>query len=84
MGRDVISLLDALEPGAMIAGFDWGELSACVAAALWPDRVAGLVSLAGYDVIDVERLRHTLGPALEQVLWYQHLFHRTRPPVPAR
>lgn len=79
LGRDVIGLLDALElETAVLAGFDWGGLSACVAAALWPDRVAGLVSLAGYDVIDVERLRHPFAPALERVLWYQHLFQTER------
>lgn len=62
----------------MVAGFDWGGLSACVAAALWPERVAGLVSLAGYDIIDVARQRHPFEPSLERVLWYQHLFQTDR------
>ncbi|WP_338000428.1 alpha/beta fold hydrolase [Chelativorans sp. YIM 93263] len=67
LGGDVIGLLDALGiEKAILAGFDWGGLASCVATALWPDRVAGLVSYAGYDVIDVERQRH--------VMWYQHLF----------
>jgi len=79
LGRDVIGLLDALQlDSAVLAGFDWGGLSACVAAALWPDRVAGLVSLAGYDIIDVDRLRHPFAPSLEQALWYQHLFQTER------
>ena len=79
LGRDLIDLLDALGiEGAILAGYDWGGLSACVASALWPERVVGLVSYAGYDVIDVERLGHAYDPALEQVLWYQHLFQRER------
>lgn len=57
LGSDVIGLLDALNiRTAILAGFDWGGLASCVAAALWPERVAGLVSYAGYDVIDVVRL----------------------------
>jgi len=61
LGRDLIDLLDALGiQRAILAGYDWGGLASCVASALWPERVAGLVSYAGYDVIDVERLRHAL------------------------
>ena len=79
LGRDVVSLLDALSiERAILAGFDWGGLSACVASALWPERVHGLISLASYDVIDVARLRHSYPPALEHVMWYQHLFQIER------
>jgi pimeloyl-ACP methyl ester carboxylesterase len=79
LGRDLIDLLDALGIGrAILAGYDWGGLSSCVASALWPERVTGLVSYAGYDIIDVARLGHAFDPALEQVLWYQHLFQLER------
>jgi pimeloyl-ACP methyl ester carboxylesterase len=79
LGHDLIDLLDALGiRRAILAGYDWGGLASCVAAALWPERVAGLVSYAGYDVIDVDRLRHAFAPALEQVCWYQHLFQLER------
>src|ERR1700727_3342028 len=79
LGRDLIDLLDALGvQSAILAGYDWGGLSSCVASALWPERVTGLVSYAGYDIIDVERLRHAHAPALEQVFWYQHLFQLER------
>ncbi|HEX8345035.1 MAG TPA: alpha/beta fold hydrolase [Actinoplanes sp.] len=45
LGADVIALLDALAiPHAIVAGYDRGGRAACVAAALRPDRVAGLVS----------------------------------------
>ena len=79
LGQDLIDLLDALGiQRAILAGYDWGGLASCVASALWPERVTGLVSYAGYDVIDVERLGHAYAPALEQVLWYQHLFQLER------
>ncbi|WP_061973742.1 alpha/beta fold hydrolase [Aureimonas sp. AU20] len=79
LGRDLVGLLDALGiERALLAGYDWGGLASCVASALWPERVAGLVSYAGYDVIDVERLGHAYPPALEQALWYQHLFQHER------
>lgn len=45
---------------------------------LWPGRVAGLVSLASYDVIDVERLKHAYDPSTEHAVWYQHLFQTER------
>jgi pimeloyl-ACP methyl ester carboxylesterase len=79
LGKDVIDLLDALDiKKAVLAGYDWGGLASCVASALWPERVAGLVSYAGYDIIDVERLTRTYQPSLEQAVWYQHLFQQER------
>src|SRR5207244_2312079 len=46
IGADVIALMDALQiPRAVLAGFDWGGRAACVAAALWPERCLGLVSV---------------------------------------
>jgi pimeloyl-ACP methyl ester carboxylesterase len=79
LGSDVIGLLDALNiRAAILAGFDWGGLASCVAAALWPERVTGLVSYAGYDVIDVSRLGHAFPPSLEHAMWYQHLFQIER------
>jgi pimeloyl-ACP methyl ester carboxylesterase len=79
LGGDLIALLDALGlDRAVLAGYDWGGLASCVAAALWPERVAALVTLAGYDVIDVERQRSAFDPDLERVMWYQHLFQTER------
>ncbi len=79
LGRDLVDLLDALGVRrAILAGYDWGGLSACVASALWPERVTGLVSYAGYDIIDVQRLAHAFAPAVEQVIWYQNLFQLER------
>ncbi|KAI1112553.1 Alpha/Beta hydrolase protein [Nemania sp. NC0429] len=79
LASDVISLLDALGIAkATLAGFDWGGLASCVAAALWPERVAGLVSYGGYDVADVAASRLPSPAGLECVMWYQHLFQSER------
>lgn len=79
LGSDVIALLDALRlETAILAGYDWGGLSSCVASALWPERVAGLVSLASYDVVDIERQKRAHDPSTEHTVWYQHLFQTER------
>ncbi|KAK7192130.1 putative epoxide hydrolase [Paraphaeosphaeria sporulosa] len=79
LATDIVALMDALGISkAILAGFDWGGLASCAAAALFPERVAGLVSYAGYDVADVEAQKHAVAPALERVMWYQHLFQSER------
>ena len=46
VGHDLRELLDALDlRDAVLAGFDWGARAACVVAALWPERVRGLVTV---------------------------------------
>jgi pimeloyl-ACP methyl ester carboxylesterase len=79
LGKDLIDLLDALDiKRAILAGYDWGGLASCVATALWPERVAGLISYAGYDIIDVKQPGHSYAPSLEHVVWYQHLLQHER------
>ncbi|KAI4603292.1 hypothetical protein KJ359_006085 [Pestalotiopsis sp. 9143b] len=86
LGSDLMALADALFPGndngekpkVVLAGFDWGGVASCTAAALWPSRVAGLVSYAGYDVVDVAAQARPSHPSLEAVMWYQHLFQTER------
>jgi pimeloyl-ACP methyl ester carboxylesterase len=78
-GRDIIQLVDALDlERPILGGFDWGGNASCVAAALWPERIGGLVSYAGYDIIDVSGQRHPAAPSMERVCWYQHLFQTER------
>ena len=78
-GLDIIQLADALElERPILGGFDWGGNASCVAAALWPERIGGLVSYAGYDIIDVASQRHPVRPSLERMFWYQHLFQTER------
>jgi pimeloyl-ACP methyl ester carboxylesterase len=78
-GCDIVQLADALGlERPILGGFDWGGNASCVAAALWPERIGGLVSYAGYDVVDVDRQRHPVEPSLERIFWYQHLFQTER------
>ena len=47
-GRDIIQLADALGlERPILGGFDWGGNASCVAAALWPERIGGLLILCG-------------------------------------
>jgi len=78
-GQDLIQLSDALGlQRPILGGFDWGGNASCVAAVLWPDRIGGLVSYAGYDIIDMAAQRDPAPPSLERVFWYQHLFQTER------
>jgi pimeloyl-ACP methyl ester carboxylesterase len=76
---DVIALMDALEiDRAIVAGFDWGARTAGIVAALWPQRVAGLVSVSGYLIGSVEANRMPLPPRAELAWWYQFYFATER------
>ena len=78
-GADIIQLAAALElDRPILGGFDWGGNASCVAAALWPEEIGGLVSYAGYDVVDISRGQQPVEPSLEHVFWYQHLFQTER------
>lgn len=79
LGLDVIALMDALGLShAVLAGYDWGGRAACVVAALWPERCAGLVSVNGYLVQDIARAGEPIAPAIESGLWYQYYFQTER------
>lgn len=79
LGADLRDLLDALAiPRAVLAGYDWGGRAACVVAALWPERVAGLVSCTGYNIQDIAAAGRPAPPAQEHRLWYQYYFHTER------
>ncbi len=72
IAADAIALLDALGiPQATVAGCDWGARTACVMAALWPQRVKALVSVSGYLVTNVKAGPQPLAPADELAWWYQ-------------
>lgn len=79
LGADLLALLDALQiPRAVLAGYDWGGRAACVVAALWPERCAGLVSLNSYNIQDIARAMVPDTPENERSLWYQYYFHSER------
>ncbi len=79
LGTDLLSLLDSLGIGrAVLAGYDWGGRAACIVAALWPERAAGLVTCGGYNVQNIPNAMQPAAPAEEQRLWYQYYFHNER------
>jgi pimeloyl-ACP methyl ester carboxylesterase len=79
LGADVRDFMDALQiRRAILVGYDWGGRAACVIAALWPDRVAGLVAITGYGIQDIAASARP-GPAeQEHRYWYQWYFHTER------
>jgi pimeloyl-ACP methyl ester carboxylesterase len=76
---DAVAFLDALEiEQAIVAGFDWGARSACILAALWPERCDGLVSVSGYLIGSQAAGKLPLPPEDEQQWWYQYYFATER------
>jgi len=79
IGADLIALIDALGiKRAVFAGYDWGGRAACVGAALWPDRCAGLVSVNSYLIQNIARAMVPATPTHEVAYWYQYYFQIER------
>lgn len=79
LARDLIELMDALGiRRALLAGYDWGGRAACIAAALWPARVRGLVTGTGYNIQNIPGFVRPLDPETEHRFWYQYYFHTPR------
>jgi pimeloyl-ACP methyl ester carboxylesterase len=79
LGNDLKELMDALVlERAVLAGYDWGGRAACIVAALWPERVLGLVSANGYNIQDIAGSVQPASAEQEYRLWYQYYFHTER------
>ncbi|MCU1527875.1 MAG: alpha/beta hydrolase [Frondihabitans sp.] len=79
LAQDLIDLMDALGiQQAVVAGYDWGGRAACIAAALFPHRVDGLVSVDGYNIQNIATSAEPAPPQEEAALWYQYYFHTER------
>ncbi len=79
LAHDAIALLDALDiHSAILGGFDWGGRTANNVAALWPQRVSGLVAVSGYITVDLAANRKPLTPQAEYGWWYQYYFATSR------
>ena len=79
LAHDLRALIQALDlDRAVLGGFDWGGRAACIVAALWPERVRGLVTCGGYNVLDVAGSARPAPPVVEHALWYQYYFHGER------
>lgn len=79
LGQDLLELMNALQiQQAVLAGYDWGGRAACVVSALWPQRVRGLVTCAGYNIQNIATSAQPANPSMEARLWYQYYFHLER------
>src|SRR5262245_26165600 len=79
LATDLLALLDALGIAcAVLAGYDWGGRAACIVAAVWPERVRGLVTCGGYNIQDIVGATRPQAPENEYRYWYQYYFHGER------
>ncbi|QXV55729.1 alpha/beta fold hydrolase [Amycolatopsis sp. TNS106] len=79
LAQDLLEFMDALGlEKAVVAGYDWGGRAACIAAALRPERVRGLVSVDGYNVQNLAYAGEPAPPEWERTYWYQFYFHSER------
>jgi len=79
LGDDLRQLMDALDiRQAVLVGYDWGGRAACIAAALWPERVRALVTGNGYNIQDIANSGTHAAAEQELRYWYQYYFHLER------
>jgi pimeloyl-ACP methyl ester carboxylesterase len=79
IAEDTVALMDALDiQRAILGGFDWGARSADIIAALWPQRVRGLVAVSGYLIGSQAAGANPLPPEAELSWWYQFYFATER------
>ena len=79
LAYDLIALMDALSVQKAIGGgYDWGGRACCIVAALFPERITGLVSMAGYNIQNIAKYSEPATPEIEMLNWYQFYFHSER------
>jgi pimeloyl-ACP methyl ester carboxylesterase len=79
LGSDLKELMDVLGVAqATLVGYDWGGRAACIVAALWPERVHGLLSICGYNIQDIAANARPEAADFEWRYWYQWYFNTPR------
>jgi pimeloyl-ACP methyl ester carboxylesterase len=79
IGQDLLDLIDGLGiERAVVGGFDWGSRAASIAAAIRPERIAGLVIVGGYPIQDIAASGRPAAPHDEYADWYQYYFLTAR------
>jgi pimeloyl-ACP methyl ester carboxylesterase len=79
LAHDLLAFMDTMQINqAVLAGYDWGGRAACIVAALWPERVRGLVSGGGYNIQNISASDSPDTPEQEHRFWYQYYFHGER------
>lgn len=77
---DLLAFMDALSiKQALLGGYDWGGRAACIVAALWPERVQGLLSCGqGYNIQNIVNACKPAPPEEEARYWYMYYFNTQR------
>lgn len=79
LAGDLLALLDVLSiQKAIVGGYDWGGRACCIVSALFPERVIGLVTVAGYNIHNIPKFAEPVEPQIEKLNWYQYYFHSER------
>lgn len=79
LANDLIALMDSLSiQKAIVGGYDWGGRACCIVSALYPERIIGLVSMAGYNIQNIAKFSEPDTPEIEMLNWYQFYFHSER------
>jgi pimeloyl-ACP methyl ester carboxylesterase len=79
LAQDLIDFADALGIERFaVAGFDWGNRAACIAAILEPARIIGQVSIGGYSVQNTIAPGRPASARQEARFWYMYYFNTER------
>jgi pimeloyl-ACP methyl ester carboxylesterase len=79
IAQDFVDFCAALNlPAVAVAGFDWGNRAACIAAITDPQLIRGFVSIGGYSIQNTTVSGGPAPAALEARLWYQWYFNTER------
>jgi pimeloyl-ACP methyl ester carboxylesterase len=78
LGQDLLDLIAGLKlERPLVVGYDWGGRAACIAAAVAPQIVRGLLTCGAYNMFGPPVT--TPGPpAKEHNMWYQYYLHMPR------
>lgn len=75
LGKDIIDLMDSIGiKKAIFAGYDWGTVAVNAAAALWPERCAGMVAANSYLIQNRNTAWAIAPPASLATRWYFYVF----------
>ena len=76
IAQDVVDFAEALGVGQFaVAGFDWGNRAACIAAILHPNIVKACVAIGGYLVQNTITKEQPASASDEAKRWYQWYFN---------
>jgi pimeloyl-ACP methyl ester carboxylesterase len=79
LAQDVADLADHLQLRQFsVGGYDWGNRTACITAALHPDRVRSAVLVGGYSIYDPFAPQQPGPPDRERAIWHFFYFNTER------